>query len=312
MKENIHRLFRTIMNPKLFVTYMLMNWLNRCLPDRIYLFIRYYLAVGRRLNLNPPRYFSEKMQWLKLNDRNPAYTMMADKYSVRDYVREKIGDEYLIPLIGIYNNFSEIDFDALPNQFVLKPTHSCGVYICKDKSKFSINEVKCKIEASLNSNYFFLHREWEYKNILPRILVQQYLADDQQESLYDYKFYCFNGEPKFLYLALGGAGNLKNLRMNFLNFDWSLTPFQRPDHLQFEVLPPKPHCLDKMVELARLLSHNIPFVRVDFFVVDNKIYFGEMTFHPGAGFAPFSPRKYELLYGELIRLPRTNERWPGN
>src|SRR5699024_8410056 len=176
----------------------LLNWL----PDKIYLKICFRAKMRRKIDFSNVRTYNEKLQWLKINDRNPIYTKMVDKYEVREYIANHIGEEYLIPLIGVYDSFEEINFNELPNQFVLKCTHdSGGLVICKDKSKLDIEAARKKINDSLKRNYYYLFREWPYKNVKPRVICEKYMVDEFEKELKDYKFFCFNGKPKALFVA---------------------------------------------------------------------------------------------------------------
>lgn len=282
------------------------------IPDALFLKIKYRMRTGKVLNLKNPVGFNEKLQWLKLYDRNPIYTMLADKYEVKKYVAECIGEEYIIPNLGIWKHFDEIDFESLPNQFVLKCTHdSGGLVICKEKESFNKDHAKRKIEKCLKNNYYWHAREWAYKNIEPRILAEQYMEDSCAQYLYahntnsdgliDYKFYCFHGEPKFLYVGYANlVDGVKDDALSFLDFDWNRTPFGRSDHKQISTLPPKPDNLNEMITIAEKLSTDIPFVRVDLYCLAGKIYFSEMTFCPGGGFSTFSPEEWELRIGDWI------------
>lgn len=273
------------------------------LDDVFYLKIIYYQTFNKKLDLKNPKTFNEKLQWLKLYDRNPEYTKMVDKYEVKKYVAEKIGEEYIIPSIGIYNSFDEINFNELPDQFVIKCTHdSGGIVICKDKSNFSIEEARKKINKCMKNNYYRSWREWPYKNVKPRIIIEKYMEDDKTKELRDYKFFCFNGKVKCYKIDLD---RFVEHRANYYDDNNRLLKFGE------KVCPPDfnrnveiPKTIEKMKELARQLSQDIPFVRVDFYDVDGKIYFGEITFFPGAGFGKFIPEEYDKVLGDLITLQK--------
>lgn len=275
----------------------LFNWM----PDKSYLKLMYYLKLGKRLNLNNPLSFNQKIQWLKLNDKNPMYTNLVDKYEVRKYISNTIGEEYLIPFIGVWNNFEEIDFSNLPNQFVLKCTHdSGGLIICKDKNSFDINEARKKIKKCLKRNYYFSSREWPYKNVQPRIICEKYMMDESGAELKDYKFMCFNGKVKCSFVCLN-RNSLSGLNVDFYDMNWKPMNFQRHYPNSGEIIP-KPSNYNKMIEFSEKLSKDIPFVRVDFYEVYGKLYFGELTFYPGAGFEEFTPESYDYLLGEWLQL----------
>ena len=275
----------------------------RIVPDETYLKIMYYMYTKKKLDLKNPRSFNEKLQWLKLHDRNPRYTTMVDKFSAKEYVASIIGKEYIIPTIGVWDNFSEIDFASLPNQFVLKCTHdSGGLAICRDKESFDIDEAKKVIERSLRHNYYYYGREWPYKNVKPRIIAEQYMEEKGSRSLADYKFYCFNGVPKFLYLS-SGLEDHSTARISYVSLDWTIEPFKRTDYKPFEELAPKPVHFDEMKSLAARLSKDIPFSRIDFYEINGKVYFGEITLFPGSGFTVFDPEEWDERIGDYLELP---------
>jgi len=301
------KLVHYIVRPKA-ATMVLLNKcpLFRLLPDKTYLKIQYRLKMGKKLNLKNPQAFNEKLQWLKLYDRKSEYTEMVDKYEVRKYIAEKIGEEYLIPLLGVWDSFEDIDFEVLPNQFALKCTHdSGGLIICKDKSKLDLEAARKKINKCLKTNYFYNGREWPYKYVRPRIIAEKYIADknlcNEKNELVDYKLYCFNGKPEFGYVSQG-LENHKTARISYVTLDWQQADFRRNDFASFEQLPPKPKNLEKMLELAKILSDGTKFLRVDFYEIDEKIYFGELTFFPGSGFTKLYPEKWDYKLGEMIKL----------
>lgn len=274
------------------------------LSDEEYLKKYYRARMKKELNLENPQTFNEKLQWLKLYDRKPEYTTMVDKYEVKQYVADKIGEQYIIPTLGVWDAFEEIDFENLPNQFVLKCTHdSGGIAICRDKSVFDIDKAKNIINKSLKNNYYYHGREWPYKNVKPRILAEQYMEDDESQELSDYKFYCFNGEPKFLYLSKGLECHA-TAKISYVTLDWELAEFKRVDFKPFDTLPPKPLNFEKMQELACKLSAEIPFLRVDFYEVNGQIYFSELTFFPGSGYTKFEPEVFDVILGTELKLPK--------
>lgn len=275
----------------------------RYLPDEDYLKRKFRVKLGYPLDLAAPKTFNEKLQWLKLYDRKPEYTMMVDKYAVKNYVAEKIGEEYIIPTLGVWDHFDDIDFAMLPNQFVLKCTHdSGGLVICRDKNKLNLTEAKTRIEKSLKRDYYLVNREWPYKDVKPHIIAETFMQDETQISgLRDYKFYCFHGEPKFLYIS-EGLENHSTASISFLNMDWTFAPFQRVDYKTLDQLPEKPKNYEKMVEIARMLSDGIPFLRVDLYEIAGKVYFSELTFTPCAGMTPFTPPQWDEELGKLLRL----------
>lgn len=271
--------------------------------DETYLKICYKIHTGKKLNLNNPKSFNEKIQWLKLYDRNPLYTTLADKSTAKKYVADIIGEEYIIPTIAVWNYVDDIDFDSLPDQFVLKCTHdSGGLVICKDHTSFDVEAAKDKLRHFYNRNFYSLHREWPYKNITPRIIAEKYMQNGNDQELKDYKFFCFNGVPKLLYIS-EGLSDHSTAKISFADMDYKIAPFKRSDFKPFEKLPDKPINFEKMKELAKILSKDISFIRVDFYEINKKIYFGEFTFSPCAGFVPFEPSKYDNIVGEWLNLP---------
>ena len=273
----------------------------RILPDKIYLKIKYYIRFKKKLNLHTPETYNEKIQWLKLYDRKKIYTTMVDKYEVKNYVANIIGEEYIIPTIGVFNKFDEINFDSLPNQFVIKCTHdSCGLIIVKNKKELDIKKARKKINKCLKNNYFFGGREWPYKNVKPRIIIEPYLEEKKYGELRDYKFFTFSGKVKFMFIASNRQGNGDTY------FDFYDEKFNHLDiingHSNNPTPPEKPLNFNKMIELAEKLSKNIKHVRIDFYEVDGKIYFGEMTFYHWSGFVPFSPEKWDKIIGSYIKI----------
>lgn len=281
------------------------KYLLKFVPDKIYLKVYYRLRFHSKLNLKNPKTFNEKIQWLKLNDRNPEYIKIVDKYEVRKIIKEKIGGEYLVPIYGVWDTFEQIDFEKLPEKFVLKCTHdSGGVVICKNKNDLDKEKAKKKIEKCLKNNFYYIAREWPYKKVKPRIICEQYLEDSQNKELIDYKIMCFNGNPKCLFVCIDRESN-SGLKLNFYDLDWNKLPFKRR-YPNFDRKIQKPKQFDKMLELAKKLSKDIPFVRVDFYEVNEKIYFGELTLFPGGGFEEFTPSKYDEELGSWINLKAIN------
>lgn len=275
------------------------------LKDEMFLNLKYKKIFGKKLNLKDPQTFNEKLQWLKLYDRKDIYTTMVDKYESKKYVANIIGEKYIIPTLGIYDKFDDIDFEKLPNQFVIKCTHdSGGMVICKDKKIFNIKKAKEKINKCLKRNFYYNSREWPYKNVKPRIIVEEYMEDQKQKGeLIDYKFFCFNGVPEFLYVS-EGLSNHKTAKISFVDMDYKRTNFYRKDYEQFKELPLKPTKFEKMKELAKELAKDTTFLRVDFYEINENIYFSELTFYPNAGFIPFYPEEYDKILGDMLELPK--------
>ena len=262
------------------------------------------VRLGYKLNLENPRTFNEKLQWLKLHNRKSEYITMVDKYDVKKYVAEIIGEKYIIPTLGVWQHFDEINFDELPNQFVLKCTHdSGGLVICKDKKDLDLIKAEKKITKSLHNNYYFYGREWPYKNVKPRIIAEPYMEDNKVHELIDYKFMCFNGEVKCSFTC-SERFSQEGLKVTFFDNDWKVMPFER--HYPSSKNPPqKPLNFNKMLEFATKLSRGIPFVRVDFYEINGLLYFGELTFFPGNGFEEFTPLEWDYKMGSWLKLPKS-------
>ena len=277
------------------------------LPDKIYLKKLYKKRMGKKLNLKNPKTFNEKLQWLKLYDRRPKYTIMADKYKSREYIRKKTNKDYFVPLIGVWKSPEEIDFDSLPNQFVLKCNHDNGVMICKDKSKLDIEKAKKELEYRLHRNYYNKHREWPYKDISRLILCEKYMSNDNDTPEIDYKFLCFDGVPKIVRLN-SGRFTEGGITVDHYDMNWKYQKIVFHDEPSAGDIYPKPKQFSEMIELASELSENIPFLRVDFNFWNNTIWFGELTFFDNAGVATIYPEEWDRLLGSWIELPKKKRR----
>lgn len=301
-----------MMNTKKILTYMknpmhifvklggwgFFNWMS----DETYLKIAFRSLIGKKLNLKNPQTFNEKLQWLKLYDRKPIYTTMVDKYEAKKYVANILGEQYIIPTLGVWEKFEDIDFDKLPNQFVLKCTHdSGGLVICRDKSKFDIEAARKKISRSLKRNYFWQGREWPYKDVKPRIIAEKYMEDAQSGDLKDYKFFCFNGRPKMLFIATERNKPDEETKFDFYDINYQHLDFTN-GHPNAVKRPQKPVKFDEMITLAAKLSQNTPLLRVDFYEIGGEIYFGELTFSHWSGFVPFNPEKWDKIIGNWIDI----------
>ena len=274
------------------------------LPDSWYLKYRYKQVFGRSLDLKHPKAFSEKNQWLKLHDRKPIYSKLVDKYEVKPIIAKIIGDEYIINTLGVWDNYDDIDFDKLPNQFVLKCTHdSASITICLDKTKFDKNQHAWKYnDIYMKRDYYhYENKQWAYKGIKPRIIAEEYIQDDQYDSLSDYKLYCFNGVARGVYVTIN---RFTNLSVSMYDMDWNLMPFEHIHPNQGEKIE-KPKNLELMRELAEKVARFIdnPFVRVDFYETNGKVYFGEITFYPEGGMCYFKPEKWDYIMGSWMKLP---------
>lgn len=270
------------------------------MKDDFFLKLKFKEKVGNTLNLNHPNTFNEKLQWLKLHDRKSCYTNLVDKYEVKKKISDMIGEEYIIPTLGVWEAFDSIDFKTLPNQFVLKCTHdSGGLVICKDKGLLNIEEAREKINKSLKKNYYYAGREWPYKNVKPRIIAEKYMTDESEVELKDYKIFNFEGEPKYIQVDFGRFTSHKR---NLYTTNWDLIDVKYVYDTDMDKKIIRPKNLDKMLELARLLSKGHHFLRTDFYSIDDRIYFGELTFYPEAGFGKFYPTNFDMELGDLIEL----------
>lgn len=269
--------------------------------DKRYLKILFKGLMGKDCDFDNPKSYNEKLQWLKVYNRDPLYTQLVDKYEVRKFIEERIGKEYLIPCLGVWNHFDEIDFERLPDQFVLKCTHdSGGLVICKDKSKLDLTAAKKKIEHCLRRNYFPNSREWPYKDVSPRIIAEQYTVDESGFELKDYKIFCFEGVPRALFVATDRGTDTK---FDFFDAEFNHLPFTN-GHPNADKSIAKPQNYSEMLRIARVLSKGMPHVRVDLYNINGKILFGEMTFFHWSGFVPFVPEDWDYRFGEWIKLPQ--------
>ena len=268
--------------------------------DEIYVRVEYFIVFGKRLRLKNPQTYSEKLQWLKLHEGDPIYTRMVDKAEAKKYVTEIIGEEYIIPTYGVWNHFDEIDFDKLPDQFVLKTTHDSGVIICKDKKTLDKNAAKVKLEKSLKNDYYYTSKEWPYKNVVPRIIAEKYMEDESGE-LCDYKLFCFDGKMKALFIATDRFTSGEETKFDFFDENFNHLPFTN-GHPNATKPIKKPESFQQMKDLAEKLSQKIPHVRVDFYCTNGKIYFGELTFFHWGGFKRFEPEEWDFKFGEWFKL----------
>ena len=301
-RKLIQMLHKAITNKEICFSYLSKLGLFDKMPDERYLKLKYKNVFGRDLDLENPKTFNEKLQWLKLYNRKPEYTMMVDKYKVREYIAQTLREEYLIPLLGVWDDPDEIDFDALPDQFVLKCNHNSGLgmCICKDKSKLDIPKVKAELRKGLKQDYYLTGREWPYKDVPRKIIAEKYMVDDSNcGELTDYKFFCFNGVPKFMYIS---NDNSENATTDFFDMEFNRLDMRMKDP-NSNVIPPKPHLFNEMKAIAEKLSQGIPFVRVDLYVIGGSIYFGELTFFHNAGFCSIHPEHWEKTLGDWIKLP---------
>lgn len=280
----------------------------RFLPDKVYIKIYYRLRVGKKLNLSNPITLNEKLQWLKFNYRFPLQSIVSDKLLVRDYVSKKIGSSYLIPLIGSWDSFDDISFTDFPKQFVLKCNHdSGGLVVCTDKKNFNMKKAKKKIEKSLKSNFYYIGREYQYRNIKPKIICEEFISDNGNIPM-DYKIYCFNGKPDVILVCKDRFSNHSH-KASYLYFDqeWNFIPLNKGDQNLQNVDVPKPKNLDIMLQIAKKLSQDFIFARIDLYNINGKIYFGEVTLSPNSGFDADITYETDLLFGNKLVIPYWDE-----
>lgn len=307
MTKNIFTtIFKAITHPKWFLINLLNRYASFISNDRSYIKWKYWLTFGEKCNLDNPKTFQEKLQWIKLNDRKDIYHQMVDKYDAKKFIAERVGEEYVIPTLGIWDKFEDINFDSLPNQFIIKNTYDSGTYfICKDKSKLDISEVRKRLmidDHSRKVDYYVFSREWPYKGLKHRIIAEPLIATP--ETLREYKFFCFNGEPKFYQTCYDRNNDLGGAILNFYDIKGCKIDLQDAWHARHsDVEIPIPTNLQKMVDLAKTISSCTYFLRVDFFELDDKVYCGEFTFFENGGWCKFTPEKYNRILGDWIKLP---------
>lgn len=306
MKRPIYNaIYSLFHNPRHFVAAILYR-VGGCLPDKLYLQWIYYLETGNHINWKNPRRYNEKLQWIKLYDHNPLYTTLVDKYEVKKFVAANIGEQYVTPCLGVWNKAEEIEWEKLPNRFVLKTTHdggNNGVFIVRDKSLIDRRKLFKKINHSLHRDTFVLGREWPYKDVQRSVFAEEYL-EGADGDLRDYKFFCFGGDVKYLYVATerqSGGG----VKFNYFDADFNALDLWQ-SHPRSEKPIEKPALFEEMKALAARLSNGLPEVRVDLYEVNGRIYFGEYTFFSLGGFASFHPDKWDFIFGANIQLPAKN------
>ena len=301
MNNNDSKLLKAIKHPEWLFGAILRRTIGPCMNDISFIKWEFFSGMARFPELDNPQTYNDKLQWLKINDIHPEYAEIVDKATAKDFVRKIIGDEYIIPTLGTWETFNEIDFDKLPNQFVLKTTHdSGGVVVVSDKSKFNKEAACRKLEKSLRKNYFFQHREYPYKYVKPRILAEKYMVDESGTELKDYKFFCFDGKCRMLFIATDrGIGDVK---FDFFDTEFNHLPFKQGHPWATKEIK-KPTGFEKMIELSEKLSKGFPHVRVDLYDINGKIYFGELTFFHFSGNVPFEPAEWDKKIGDWLILP---------
>ena len=283
--------------------------ITRVLPDEAFIKLKYYWMFGKMPDLKDPKTYNEKVNWLKLHDRKPEYSVLVDKYEVKKYVADRIGKEHIIPTYAVYNSVEEINLAELPNQFVLKGTHDGGsVVICRDKSQFDFEAAKNKLGKALKTNFYWHGREWPYKAVKPRIIAEAFMEDENTSELRDYKFFCFDGVVRALFIATDRQKKDTDTKFDFFDENGNHLPIKQ-GHPNADVPPDLPQNFELMKKFASILSKGIAQLRVDFYEVNGHVYFGELTFSHFDGLMPFIPDKWDRTFGDWITLPKeTNMR----
>ena len=288
--------------------YFTVEGLYTCiLPDKIYLKKLYKARTGKKLNLRNPQTFNEKINWLKLYDRRPEYTVMVDKYLAREYISERIGEEYLVPLLGVWDSPEKIDFDALPNKFVLKCNHDNGVIICNDKGKLDIEKVKKELAYRLERNYYKKLREWPYKKVPRKIICEKFMENANGEKCLEYKVFCFNGVPRYIFV-ISNRLSAEKTTIDVYDELWNYVELRRKDSISAGDIFEKPGCYESLIKLSKQLSNNTLYLRVDFNFWNDRLYFGELTNYDMGGFGVYQPEVWDYKLGELIDLPDKRRR----
>lgn len=296
-------------NPK-YLAYRIVMRTAKFYPDKFFLQLRYWFTFGKWLDLKNPQTFNEKIQWLKLYNRKPEYTMMVDKYAVKEYVANKIGHEFIIRTLGVWEKPEDIPFDKLPNQFVLKTTHGGGgggIIICKDKSIFNIPEAVAKLKRAMKSDIYTYYREWPYKNVTRRIIAEKFIQDENGYELKDYKLFCFDGKVQFCKVDFD---RFEDHHANYYSPTWSILPFGEANFApKFEKQIECPVNFNEMLRLANKLSQGIPFARIDFYSIKGRSYFGEITFFPASGMGEWTPVEADEHIGKMLNLPNIDAKF---
>ena len=293
-----------ILDPATRLYFLSSHGFFHSVSDEEYLKKLWKYRMGTELNLDNPTTFCEKMQWLKIHDHNPRYTTLADKYEIKKIVADTIGEEHVIPLLGVWDSFDEIDFTKLPDQFVLKTTHDSGSFmVCKDKEIFDFKRARKRFNKALKRNFYWSGREWQYKNIPPRIIAEKYIDSLGKPDSVEYKLTCMDGKVKFSTVCTGVAHARYEDRTND-HFDHEFKPMPWYAYYKNSTKPVElPEQIHEMIKYAEILSKDIPYVRVDFYLVDGTVYFGEMTFYTWDGFLVFTPAEWDNILGDMLKLP---------
>lgn len=285
------------------ILYATLIRLSPLIGDKLYIKLKYRLFMERKCNLKHPSLFQEKLQWIKIHDRKAIYHKMVDKIEVKEFISERVGNEYVIPTIGIWNSFDDIDFNVLPDEFIIKNSYDSGSYfICTNKSNLNKDDLSKKLNISNQKDYYIYSREWPYKGLQHRIIAEPLLHDDKCPYLRDYKFFTFNGEPKFFYVT-SDRGSATGLKEDFFDINGNLMDLNQKGYYNNPKTPELPKNLEKMISFSRILAKDTYHLRVDFYEIHDRLYVGEMTFFDGGGFCPFTPEKYNKILGDWIKLP---------
>lgn len=283
------------------------------MPDEEFLKRMYKAKTGRTLHLDDPKTFNEKLQWLKIHDHNPAYTKMVDKLEVKKYIEDRIGSQYVIPTIGVWDSFEQIDFDALPQRFVLKCTHDSGhVVLCPNKQTFNYKQAKKILTYSLAHNYYYRYREWPYKDVVPKIIAEPFMAENDNVDhtvgmLNDYKLQCFDGKFDNVFVAEGRFSE-RGVRFHYFDRNWNYIPYCPYQDIDINELNKlRPECFEEMISIAEKLSHGLPELRVDLYEIKGKVFFGELTFYSQSGFDTDITAEADQILGEKLTLPVNNK-----
>lgn len=302
MSTVIEKFKKVITHPQSIGIFALEQRPAKRLSDKTFVSLEYWLTVGKKLELKNPTTFNEKLQWLKLYDHNPDYTAYVDKYEVRSLIENRIGKQYLVPIIELFESVEQIKYSSLPSQFVLKPTHTSGnIFICHNKDNLDVQLVNRKMVSWLKRDYYWAHREWPYRNIKPRIICEPLLVDESGFELKDYKILCFNGIPKIIQVMSGRSE--RQFYLNHFDINWNPVTIERLDHSSLDPSNiARPKRLDEMIDIARILSDGFSFVRVDFYHTPEKLYFGELTFFPASGMIPFKDDSVDQKWGSWLNI----------
>lgn len=293
-----------LQNPEYFITSPAAKGYLDWMPDGVYLKLLYRAKLKKKCNLKKPVLYNEKLQWIKIHDRKEEYKKMVDKYEVRAYISDKIGEEYLIPCYGVYDTWEDIEFDKLPSQFVIKCTHDSGsVEICKNINDWDKSGAESRIKEALNRNYYKAYREWPYKDVPARIIIEKYMTDSHTDDLMDYKVMCFNGKACVTEVHENRFTSGKEHTQTFYDRDWNPLPIVQRGLVPCKEHRDKPYCMDEMFRLSELLAEDMYHVRIDWYLIENRIYFGEITFFDGSGFEIFEDEEQERILGDMIKLP---------